>query len=367
MTSSLSIAFPCWNRGQLLEITLETIRRQNYPGPLELVVVESGEDGLTEYVAKHFGARYIRQERPETFPVFQSITEMWNRCAKESSHEILLLQTAEVLHESGNVIQELVKRVESKPKVVATPLIKDLLPDGSFTNWYNHPTEGSRPGWVSGAGPHAMRREDFFSVGGYDLRHYGYGGEDNFWMYVLRKNGFSIEYVENAVCGHQWHERTKYEPVTGYSNRSLTNILIMEIEDGKRKPICNGEPLELDLTATEEAITDAVIETLSLNPGTFFKDWAKSCWLVGNKHPDLTFVAQRSTANEGLGLISQIGEMVTEAAWAIIRAKEARAVAAAVTGQWAARASLCADIDATWAARSLAKGKELMKQCTPIR
>jgi hypothetical protein len=361
--TSISIAFPCWNRGQLLEITLETIRQQNYPGPLELVVVESGEDGLTEYVAKHFGARYIRQERPETFPVFQSIASMWNLCLRESKNEIVLLQTPEVLHESPKVIEDLVARVESREKILATPLIKDLLPDGSFTNWYNHPTEGSRPGWVSGAGPHVFRRTEMLEIGGYEELFYGYGGEDNFWLHLLRKNGWSIEYVESAICAHQWHERTKYEPVTGYANRALINILIMEIEDGKRLPIANRQPLEIDTSVTEQDVTAMIGMVISQMSRTF-KTWAIDCWMNGNRNPDITFVAQRTIANEGMGKVSEIGEMVTEAAWAVIRTKEARKVAEQAQAEgktgWAKLASQRADITHTWAARSLARARKLL-------
>ena len=54
---SVSIAFPCWNRGVLLAETLASIRKQNYPASLELVVVESGNDDQTEKVAQDFGAK----------------------------------------------------------------------------------------------------------------------------------------------------------------------------------------------------------------------------------------------------------------------------------------------------------------------
>lgn len=151
-------------------------------------------------------------------------------------------------------------------------------------------------------------------VGGYEENFYGYGFEDGFLFYILRKNGWSIEYVESAVCAHQWHERTKYEPVTGYANRSLLNILTMEIEDGTRLPLANKEPLRLETAVAEEQITGAVRMALSLPMSRTFKDWAIECWMNGNKNPDITFVHQRTIANEGMGKVSQIGEMITEAA-----------------------------------------------------
>jgi hypothetical protein len=357
VSSSVSIAFPCWHRGILLGKTLETIMRQKYP--VELVVVEDGDDQITEGTAAFFGAKYIRRERTEAYPIFQNIASLWNLCMKESSGDILILQTAEVLHESENVIADLVARVESKPKVLATPLIKDLAPDGSFQGWYNHPTEGSRPGWVSGAGPHAAYREQLLE---YDSRYYGYGGEDNYWFYLLRKNGWSIEYVESAVCAHQWHERVKYEPVTGYANRALTNILIREIEDGERQPLPNGPPIKIDTSTVERDVTNAVTDALRTQQMTMtFKAWATE-WLNGNRNPDITFVYQRNIANEGIGGVYEIGEMISEAAWAIVRAEEAHCVALSAPDEnWAKRAKERADITHTWAARALARARKLME------
>jgi len=360
--TSVSIAFPCWHRGRELRVTLESIKRQNYP--VELVIIEDGDDGLTEDLAAEYGARYIRRERKEAYPIFQNIAEMWNQCAFESKGDIILLQTAEVLHESPDVIAKLVERVQSKPKVMATPLIKDLHPDGSFAGWYNHPTEGSRPGWVSGAGPHAIRREDFLTFGGYEEMFYGYGGEDNYWLFLLKKNGFSIEYVESAVCAHQWHERMKYEPVTGYANRALINTLIMEIEAGQRPALANCQPLQIDTSVTIDDVTMAVCAALRRGDMTHkFKTWAVDCWLQGNRHPDVTFIWQREIANEGMGGVYEIGEMITEAAWALARAEEACTVAANTNDSaWATRALWCAKITHTWAFRSIERARKLMEQ-----
>jgi glycosyltransferase involved in cell wall biosynthesis len=73
----VSIAFPCWNRAALLAETLKSIARQNYP--VELIVVESGDDGRTEALARDFGAKYLREPRDE-YPIFQNIAKLWNRC-----------------------------------------------------------------------------------------------------------------------------------------------------------------------------------------------------------------------------------------------------------------------------------------------
>src|SRR6266852_4778631 len=131
MWPSVSIAFPCWRRGVLLEKTLASIRRQKYPGDLELIVVEEEDDGYTKTVAQAFGAKYIHNPRLEPYPVFQSIAELWNLGLHACTGEIAVLQTAEVLHESPKVIEDLVHRAWwSGQRILATPLIKDLGQDG---------------------------------------------------------------------------------------------------------------------------------------------------------------------------------------------------------------------------------------------
>jgi cellulose synthase/poly-beta-1,6-N-acetylglucosamine synthase-like glycosyltransferase len=359
---SVSIAFPCWHRGALLRNTLESIRKQNYPGELELIVVEEDDDGLTENLATEFGARYIRNPRLEAFPVFQSITKLWNMCLHATTNEIVILQCAEVLHKNDAIIP-LVVRVLGGHKILATPLIEDLNQDGTFAGWYNHPTEGSRPGWVSGAGPHCFRREEMLEVGGYEELFYGYGGEDNYLFFLLKKNGWSVEYVESALCGHQWHERTKYEPTTGYANRSLINILTMEVDRGTRAPVANKEPLDLRESPNVSELNNVLLRTNYFPMSDTFSKWRAEWLQIGTEtHPDNLFVVQRIVANEGLGKVSEIGEALTECAWAILRETEARFVAALAYGNWKTRASFCADIHATWAALSLDKAKQLMEK-----
>jgi len=358
---SVSIAFPCWRRGALLRNTLESIRKQNYPGELELIVVEEENDGLTEQLAAEYGATYIRNERAEPFPVFQSITRLWNMCLSAATNDIVILQCAEVLHKN-NVIENLVVRVLGGEKILATPLIEDLAEDGSFAGWYNHPTAGSRPGWVSGAGPHAFRRKEMLEIGGYEELFYGYGHEDDFFFYILRKNGWKIEYVDSALCAHQWHERTKFEPTTGYANRSLIRILTMDIDEGKRQPLANiGSPewAYVSFLDVDELISKGLMRGL----GKTYDDWAQQHWQQGDLHPDTTFVAQRTIANEGHGRISEVGEMITEAAWAVIRSREAKSIADNLASPkvWALRARKCAVIHSTWASRSLHKAYRLME------
>jgi glycosyltransferase involved in cell wall biosynthesis len=356
MNPTVSIAFPCRNRGRLLDRTIMSILRQKYSPRVELVVVDDGADGITEGVANQYGAKFILKPRVESYPEFQSITEMWNLCLANCTGEIVMLQCAEVHHDKLTVIQDLVERVMSGTKIMATPLIRDLGQKGEFENWANHPTEGSRPGWISGAGPHAFRRTEMLEIGGYEEMFYGYGHEDDYWMYLLRKNGWSIEYVESAICSHQWHLRPTFEPITGYANRALLRTLWMEIEDGEREPRANSKALEIDNSVTAQQINDYAELVASTSRSSEYKEWAEK-WVNGFANVDDIFVTQRNMAVEQLGP----EEMVLEAAWAILRAGEAHVQAMVSTdGRWKERASRAADIHMTWAAHALKRAGKLI-------
>lgn len=359
---SVSIAFPCWRRGALLEKTLASIRRQCYPGHLDLIVVEEEDDGLTRQVAAAYGARYINNPRLEPYPLFQSITKLWNLCLHACTGEIAMLQTGEVLHE-GSVIMDLVQRVCSGNKIMATPLIRELNQDGLPAGWYNHPREGTRPGWISGAGPHAFRREEMLQIGGYEEMFYGYGHEDDYFLHLLRANGWSIEYVESAVCAHQWHERFKFEPITGYANRALIRTLIMDIEEGRRKPLANYKPLEVEFDVTPKMLLNLIYDTWDYPFSETYKTWVDKCWLHGDKHPDVTFVAQRTVANEGRGLISELGEMITECAWSLTRLDEAVEESEKTSfPSWCNRCRHAALIHGTWATHAYSRARKLSLQ-----
>lgn len=371
MWPSVSIAFPCWNRGLLLEKTLTSIWRQSYRhwNSLELIVVEEGDDGYTRKVAESFGARYVARERKESYPLFQSITEMWNQCFRECHNDVVILQCAEVMHESENVIADLVARVTAGDHIFAHAYLKDLNPDGSFNGWYNHPTEGSRPGWVSGSGPHCFYRQEMLEFcdgnpGPYCTDYFGYGGEDDHLFDCLRQSGWRLEYV-NTICAHQSHERVKYEPVAGYANRALKNIHYREMRDGFRPPTPNKYPLLVDTSVRESVIADWILVAENrYEMSNIFDVWA-FLWRSGDRNPDDLFVLQRAVANEGLGIPSQIGEMIMEAAWSVIRADEALTAHAVAEYQqfphWAARCKRSWEIQLTWAARALAYAAKLMQ------
>lgn len=358
--TGVSIVMPCWNRAQFLPRTIDSILRQSYPGELEFVIVETGNDG-TQAVAERYGCRYLNFPRDE-HPLYQHLCAMWNIGIREAKNEIVILQNAEIVHESGGVVSDLVALVESGPKVHAMPLVKDAEADGTFRDWCNHPTEGCRPRWRFGGGPMAFLRADLLWVGGWEELFYGYGHEDDFFFYLLNRHGFKLEYAMNAVCTHWDHERVPYDPTTGYANRALIRLLTFQIEHGLREPFANRQPLAVKLGPTDDDLSDEIMRLWRLDSSKVFKQWAER-WISGDRTPDDNFTISNYCLNEGRGMISGATYHTTEAAYSFLRAKRDKEISedawAKGMDKWSARASFCAVIHETWAATALAQSREI--------
>lgn len=354
---SVSIGMPVWKRAAYLPRTIASIRRQNYPGPLEIIIVESGSDGVTQQVAEELGCRYSSVPR-EVYPEFQDIAHCWNLCAILSSSDVLVLQCGEIEHESPTVIADLADRVLAG-RCVATGLLRNLDRDGNFVDWYNHPREGSRPGWVSGSGPFAMKKSDFYRVGGFEELFYGYGHEDDYFFYCCRKNGLNTEYVESAVCGHHDHPRVPYDQTTGYANRALMQILYYQVERGIRRPRANSQGLVTQEPPGHAEIAQA-LHAANANAIPAFAEWSLK-YLTGDHRPEEAFVAHRRASNDKGGW-PQLCELAGEAAWGLCVHDQDLELANNTAGPWRNRVLRCASICGTWSRIALTEFWSVLKR-----
>ena len=349
----VTIAMPCYKRGgPILEKVLASIARQK---PAEILIVEDDYDGgETRRLALDFGARYIHIPRAQDWPEFQSVSKLWNICINASENEFLIMQSSDVVHESPNVIDELVKKVLGRGEVTATALVRQLAEDGSFINWYNHPTEPGRPGWVFGGAPHIFRPYQLRKMGGYEELFYGYGHEDDFFFYLLKKNGYRHEYVESAVTAHQWHERPHPENISAYANRSLIHLLVEEVEAGRRRPVANAEGLP-DV-AYFYTLTSLVSDGCRKEPGPAM-DWARNWLERGIRDADIVLQARNELERQGLtGMV-----LLAEAVLADIRILQCMG-AAALPGKpdgWMSHCNRSAMIHSAWRNRAAWKASEL--------
>jgi Glycosyl transferase family 2 len=342
MNRPISIIMPCRNRADYLPLSMESILKQKYPGDLEFIIVENGRDG-TEAVAERYGCHYFNVPRDE-YPDFQNLSALWNFGIRQASHEMVLLQNAEVIHKTDGVLLDLVDKLR-EPKSYSVPHVESLDENGQFSRWYGHPSDNS----AFGGGPILFRKAELLSFGGFEEGFYGYGFDDNFLYYLLTRHGIR-RFYSDQLCAHLYHPRGPFDPTTGYANRALIRLLVFEIEHGLREPIANL-PIRLRPLPREENLS-AQIEALRPSSPEIYDRWALA-WKNSDRKPDDDFAVTTHCAN----FDSQARHFVAEAAYSFLRAHLCRAVSqqAHAEGrlQWFNRADLCARIHETWCATAL--------------
>jgi glycosyltransferase involved in cell wall biosynthesis len=208
MSASVSIVLTAFKRAKQLEKTLKSITAQKY-APLQIVVVEDGDDGVTRRIASDAGAQFIQKKRTD-LPVFQNPSRVHNMGIRAAKNDIVILQGAEVCYTGKNDIERLVSPIEGNDATVATPYVASLSKDGNFHEWFVHPSEGTRAGWIINFCL-AMRRDWLLAINGFEESFRGYGFEDDYLMYCLARNGARFQYVKDVLVQHQWHDRGQYD------------------------------------------------------------------------------------------------------------------------------------------------------------
>lgn len=239
----------CKGREKQFEQTLLSIERQKYSGPLEIIVVEDGDDGGTgARLSAQFGARHLKVPRAgapaesgrnqywTANPPFGNLPVMRNTGIKACSHDILIFHDSEMRHDN-NVIEELAHHVERDPKLLVSAMMKRGHEDGVGWSWNRHPNLNV-PDASSIGSANAIQRKTILDMGGFEEFFNGYGSDDDFFFFIARKN-FKVEYSREAICTHQWHEGVPFDYPTGRANRAVFFRLRHEIEKGLRPPKAN--------------------------------------------------------------------------------------------------------------------------------
>lgn len=366
---SVSMVIPASKgRGHLLDKTLASIRRQHYPGPLEIIVVEDGYDGHILSICQQHLAKHIKCLRAEAFPEFQNPAKIRNMGIKAATNEILMIQDCEIVHTSPTVLQDLVKRVGDDRQLMATAVLANLDKDGRFAGWYNHP--GPPKYGIMGGCLQAIYRESVTAMGGFEESFFGYGYEDNFYVWLLGKNKIQTCYVDTALTEHQWHAQTPFEPFTGNANRALAWTLVAEIEWEGRPPIANYQsPTVSDFVESYDTVAELIRAALPIFQNGPYLKWAEE-WLSGrNITHDTAFEARdiasaiRTNAPDSVSIPAYIAMKAAEAAWALRWAEVCYEEAAKFRGKdviWMRRLMTCRQRHLALASVALRTGKRVL-------
>ena len=320
MKPSVSIVMPARNRGHLVGRTLASIRQQEYPS-LEIIVVEDGDDGITEAVTKRYDAQYFRYQRTEEFPPFQSLATVRNIGLKAATGDILITQDAETFHETA-VIFDLVETLGNNPKTLAASKTKILDASGSTVSWLS--------GFV-GACPSAVDRLTALEIGGHEEQFFGYGCEDDWYIQLLLWSGIKTQRTE-SIAAHQWHSSPSFEPFTGQANRALAWALTTEVLWGNRPLRANIGPITRQHIVTESVLNDLLAKVYPE--------------LIGQTDPDAIFDVRNAASaaqneNPPSNLPAYAAQKAAEVAWGLRWAAKCHEEAQHAAAPWATRLARC--------------------------
>lgn len=226
---SCSVLIPTYNRDELLDLGLQSLRRVEYGGDLEVIVLDEGSgQAATREIAQRWNALYVHTKNASGWriPGFA-----FNIGAKIARGEILVLTCPEIWHMNG-CLEKLARAVQADPKVMAIPAGWD--DDGTYLKL----VQGAETALDS---QHlklpslrtelpflmALRKQVYLEIGGYDEDFLGRSYDDDDIADRLQRHG--LRYVKtDAECVHLWHERQTLKKTRDDDRVALNRRLFLE-------------------------------------------------------------------------------------------------------------------------------------------
>jgi len=251
----ISVIVPAFNARELIGPCLEAIRNQEGidQGSVELIVVDDGSIDGTAEAARDLCDRLVRLDEN------RGAAAARNAGAREASADILVFVDADV-YPSPRALAGFERLFKERPDLSAvvgryseTPAAPGLinLYHNLFTN-YHHDLSPDEIDWFWGALA-AVRKDDFFRVGGFDERFQGASAEDMWLGLALADAGCNIRF-HPEIDGHHAHNFTlKSMLINDYKKAMLGTRLRIRGRLPRRAPgfARAGNALPLPLLATE--------------------------------------------------------------------------------------------------------------------
>lgn len=215
----ISILITSFQRPHLLQWNLFSLARQEIPEPFETIVLNDGLADDTESICRCFerilNIKYVftgQRNRPDKM-IYRVPGFALNIGARISRGEILVISCAEMFH-LNNTIQFLSGPFRANKNLLTTSVGMDDQ-DGSFLAYVNNHKGGIDQHAYGHDYPRlntslpflmAIRREEFFKIGGYDEDFTGLAFDDNDLVDRLVLNGNRL-CLTQAQTIHLYHPR----------------------------------------------------------------------------------------------------------------------------------------------------------------
>lgn len=225
----VSLVLTTHNRPNLLAVTLESLRRQEF-ADYEIVVVNDGtETEWTRLACSAFGVeKYIERTR-DPIHCYSNPAIPNNIGIRAAEGKYLIIQNAECRHAPGReIIGELVKRTTANNAVIAG--VRALDANGRLLQWYTHSKENPRPFFFCGC----IERRHMVELRGFDEDYLYYGMDDVDMADRLYLKGVRFEYHDDILIDHQWHPSSHVpgDP-TNNINQEIYRLKTAAMAEGK--------------------------------------------------------------------------------------------------------------------------------------
>lgn len=200
-----------YNRANLLAITLDTIRQQEFK-EYEIIVVQDddGEEKLstgraapnaTQKVCESFNVeKYIRRVRSKK-ATFSNPAIPNNIGLRAAEGDVILLQNAECRHISPDVVHTLYSAVNHTHGAVFAA-VRSVDMGGMPSMWYSHPEHRRKPYFFCGA----LLNSDVQRLRGFDEDYTEVGYDDDDFAKRLEYTKVPFVFLdETAYVEHMWH------------------------------------------------------------------------------------------------------------------------------------------------------------------
>lgn len=214
MIPKVSLIMSSFNRYQLLELGLKSIVRYKPSFPLEIVVVNDGDNDETESICKKYEKflriKYIFTGQRHAFELVMRNPAIPNNVAiKQASGDIVILTNPEILHLNGAIDLIIAPLLKNK-KLMSIPEGIYFDNTGDYTNGLlkrkDIPLTSLKYDKRAPMMPYlfGIWKSELEAIGGYDEELIGYGSDDNDLCERLESNGCKY-YTVKASAVHLYH------------------------------------------------------------------------------------------------------------------------------------------------------------------
>ncbi len=218
----ISIVMAYYNRQNLLDKTMESIRRSDFTN-YEVIIVDDGSD--VPVVCPD--AKIIRIEKKDKWWTNPCIP--FNKGFKEATGDVILIQNPECYH-TGDILSYVKDNI--KPNTYLSfgcyaltneetasfqqgviPSIGTHSAERVGSGWYNHSTIRPKAYHFCSA----ITKEDLARVGGFDERYAkGVAFDDDDFIRTINRIGMNVRIIDSLYVFHQKHTHFEFESPAAY-------------------------------------------------------------------------------------------------------------------------------------------------------